>query len=78
MRTYVIVATNYHLGQVPCNINQTLFGAFTGYGEHDSEDTSREFATREEAEAAKTYLECSGDWETVPDYEIAEVEAVPR
>lgn len=69
---YVITAANHGLEQIPCNINQTLFGDF-GNGNAFS-GVSREFATRQEAEAALAKLETSGDWpDGRPDYEIEDV-----
>ena len=74
MTTFIITASNHGLGQVPCDINQTLFGQFAANGEHDDVEASREFSTRAEAEAALCILNASGDWEYTPEYEIAEVE----
>ncbi len=76
--TYVITASNHGLSNTPCNLAEALFGRYNAIGEHDSaHDTSREFATLAEAEAAKAELENSGDWpDGAPDYEITATEAV--
>lgn len=72
---YNITASNHGLGSVPCNLNQALFGQFAHNG---NMETSREFATRAEAETALKMLESSGDWpDGRPDYEIVEAIAEP-
>lgn len=67
---YQLIATNHGLSNIPCNLSRGCFGEYEGIGEY-----SRLFETREEAEAAKSSLETSGDWpDGAPDYDIEEVE----
>lgn len=72
---FAITAENHGLGNVPCNVAQTLFGEFAAADQFST--TSRTFQTRGQAEAALAALESSGDWpDGAPDYEIVEVKAV--
>lgn len=72
--SFVITASNHGLNNIPCNMNAGLFGEFAAKDQPFSE-SSREFATRVEAEAALQILNTTGEWpDGRPDYEIEEVE----
>ncbi len=68
---YVITATEHGLGQVPCNLNATLFGEFWS-GDALSEE-SRPFSTLVEAMEALRILNNEGEWpDGRPVYDIEE------
>jgi len=71
--TYVITARSHGFNGTPCNVNATLFGEFARHGD-DFSESSHEFETRDEAEAALALLLASGDWpDGRPIYEIEEL-----
>lgn len=76
MTAFVITASKHNLHGIPCNLNQTLFGDFGRIDDAFSE-SSRDFATLAEAEAALAQLETSGDWtDERPDYEIQRIDSI--